>query len=366
MARRDRARQLVSRVLTALMVAAAMLGVKAPWEARSETNSGVPLVIAAGVPRQLAETTSDDELFAGLAAAGITGFLPFFQYQEIPEPKSLTREATFYPPCSPDAEPFVSMRRHGVRLVIPGQLLYAGGLTVEQGDAYLREMLACAGEGGVAAILSVDEPAHLLAEQDVERRMAEVRLIHERAAALAPGVPVVMVHAPLTALDESTPELRPRSADEIYRYFGLVAEFSAYADIVGFDLYAIPAGLAGYVVPDGGEALFGYEAGIPANLTWLRDAVPGKRYLMTLQAFGYGDLLNQPDHPDGRRPTGDEVAGMACASLNAGAEVIVWWGASMLSDDDPALWRDIEAVSARIANEPGWCDASLSSTDSSG
>ena len=320
--------------------------------ALADKSGTPPEILAAGAPRFLGEEASDDAFFAELASANMTSFLPIFQYQEVPESKSLPREADFYPPCSRDEEPFRSMRLHGVKLVIPGNLLYASTLSPEEGDAYLRQLIECAGEDGIAGIFSVDEPA--LGNPDLDEREAQVRLLYDRAKAIAPEIPVIMVHAPVVA-ETLNPDgsWRPISVEEAEMYLQAVDRLSVWADVVGFDLYIIPADTAKISVPGHGIEVVDYSVAIPAYIGWLDRNLPGKATLLVLQGFAYANLLGMEKSIEAvRRPTVAELSGMACAAWESGVDHLGWWGQSLLNETDLVLWSDIKAVSISISTDP--------------
>ncbi|MEQ1843026.1 MAG: hypothetical protein ABL994_21700, partial [Verrucomicrobiales bacterium] len=318
----------------------------------AEQTEVPPKILAAGAPRFLGESATDDAFFAELAAANMTSFLPIFQYQEVPESQSLPREADFYPPCSRDDDPFRSMRVPGVKLVIPGNLLYASDLTPEQGDEILRTIIDCAGEDGVAAIFSVDEPA--LGNPDLDQREAQVRLLYERSKLIAPSVPVVMVHAPvMTEWLNSDGTWSPVTVEQTEAYLAAVSRLSVWSDIVGFDLYIIPAETAKFSAPGHGIDVVDDVVAIPAYLDWLAVNAPGKETLLVLQGFSYTNLLGLDEEIDAtRRPSLHELTRMACAGWLGGVSHLAWWGQSFLRESDGALWNDIKAVSLSISTDP--------------
>jgi len=319
--------------------------------ARAEPAPPPPsLVIAAGVPRYIGETATDDELFAGLAEAGFNAFLPVFQYQEVPEPRSLDRENTFAPPCDGESGPYPTMRRHGIRLVLPGQLLYQPGMSRRDSDALLAALADCAGPDGIAAVFSVDEPA--LGNPDLDAREAEVRLIFERTHVLLPGVPVVMVHAPIVTEVLINGAWQPITEQSVADYLAAVERLSRWADIVGFDLYAIPASTAKITAPGLGVNVVDDEAAIPAYLAWLAEHAAGKQTILVLQGFGYADLVGVEPEASSRAPSAAELDRMACAAWRGGVTSLAWWGQSHLDAEDEALWRDFRSTTAAITTDP--------------
>lgn len=113
-------------------------------------------VFMAGVPKFLGESRDYDRIFQALADAGVTAFFPTFQYQELPDARSLGYEADFLPPCEADDPAFAAMREHGVKLIVPGQGLYPLDAFPGPDDDPLRALMHCAGEEMIQAVLSID------------------------------------------------------------------------------------------------------------------------------------------------------------------------------------------------------------------
>ncbi len=266
----------VRRLVCLFLILATVAAGGLPAHAQDESVQ----ILAAGVPKYLGESATDAELFGQLGDAGVSHFLPFFQYQEVPESRSLDRENDFFPPCSAGDEPFASMAANGVGLVLPGQLLWPAGQDPAIGDEYVRQFIECAGEDGISAMFSVDEPAFHM--DDIDAREAEVRLIYERSKALLPDIPVVMVHGPIVNETLDGDVWRPFTAEEAEQYLADVARLSVWADVVGFDLYMIPSETAKISAPGYGVDVLEYQTAFPAYLDWLSTQLPDKQSMLVL------------------------------------------------------------------------------------
>lgn len=336
----------VWRLVCLALVVATLSSAHRPTRAKVEPVQ----ILVAGVPKYLSETASDQALFAALGNAGISHFLPFFQYQEVPESLSLDRQDDFFPPCEAGDEPFASMESNGVGLVLPGQLLWPPGQDPSIGDNYIRQFIECAGAGGISAVFSVDEPAFHM--EDIDAREDEVRLIYERSKVLLPDVPVVMVHGPIVNETLDGEVWRPFTTEEAERYLNDVARLSVWADIVGFDLYMIPSETAKISAPGFGVEVLDFRTAYPAYLDWLATELPDKQSMLVLQAFGYAHLVGIEPDASSREPTADEILGMACVTWDSGADVIGWWGQSHLESESAPLWDAIVEVSRGLVTDP--------------
>lgn len=344
---------------SALFLVVSLIALRLTAQAQSEPPEVV--VIAAGVPRPMGETRDYDGWFAELADAGVTAFLATSQYQEVPEALALNYEADFVPPCSPDDPAFAAMRAHDIQLVVPGQLFYPPGELPPLEADPLRALLACTGDAGIFGVLSVDEPVNAPHEPADPTR--DVRAIYERVQQVAPNLPVLMVHAPIPSeipLEDGT--VRPVNEAEIAAYLVQVEQFSAYADIIGFDVYPIPPDIASVIAPGQGVVRVPYAIALPAYLDWLHQTADGRPIFMTLQGFSYARLLdaetNQQAADAGYRlrfPTETELRDMACLTAASDA-MIVWWGQSHLTSEDTAFWTSLLDVTRGVSSDPdGYC-----------
>lgn len=300
-------------------------------------------IIAAGVPKPLAEAENFEDIFHTLADAGMTVFFPTFQFEEVPEAKSLGFETYFLPPCQPLNAPLSAMIQAKVSLLVPGELLYPQlpASFPSQEEDPLRAMLACLGDKGVYGVYSYDEPV----AQGVS--LGSVRRFYERVKSIDPNLPVMMIHAPMLAdaEDMQTPEQRAAYLDNIKTY-------SQYADIVGFDVYPIPQHIAQVITPYS-SATKDYRLVIGDYLQWLQAELPNKRHALVLQGFSYthqfADGYLEEHYPPEmlaaiRPPNREELTEMVKLLQGHKAQVI-WWGQSHLEETDMALWHDILFVS---------------------
>jgi hypothetical protein len=308
-------------------------------------GSGETLGLA-GVPIDLAQGAGYERMFAELDASGLKVFLPTFQYQEVPEARTLGREVDFLPPCDPQSAAFRALRESGVQLIVPGALLYAPGLAGQVSGDPLAALLACAGRDSVYGVLSFDEPVlNGVAEN-------EVAALYRAVKAVDPSLPVLMVHAPLVAD-------RPEHATATGRdqYLAAVARYSQWSDIAGFDLYPVPQALAQILGPEG-QVAEGPGDLIRAYADWLAATVPDRAHFTVLQGFAIRDLYD----PDwaleavgadllalARPPTPDEMDAMFAAARAAGHDPILWWGAAALADVSQAPWPDIVRIGREAA-----------------
>ena len=86
----------------------------------SQSSTPLTPIIVAGVPKTLAESGDFQSIFQSLSEAGMTVFLPTFQYQEVPEAKSLSFDHHFMPPCQPLSDPLRAMLQARVSMIVPG------------------------------------------------------------------------------------------------------------------------------------------------------------------------------------------------------------------------------------------------------
>lgn len=313
----------------------------------SAASSAPLLIAAAGVPRDLGATRDYDRIFGALAEAGVTLFYPIFQYQEAPTAETLGFEVDFIAPCRRDDPAFAALRRHGVRLIAPGNLLYQPdaampALSIDP----LAALIACAGRESVYGVLSYDEPAH----NGVSARAADA--FYRRVKQVDPDLPVLMVHAPLIIEEGGMVDQAARDA-----YLRDVAELSKFADVVGFSTYPIPPEIAKMGSPFRGTEIVDHRVAAHDYMAWLRVAAPGKRYMAVLQGFSYADqfspeMLAVVAPPEVREmvrpPSARQFEEMANISIEGGADIIVWYGAGFSDREAAQGWRDVLEVSRRL------------------
>lgn len=296
----------------------------------------------AGVPVDLGRSRDYGEIFALLAANGIDLFFPTFLHQQLPVARSLGFERDFTPPCRPGDPAFAALRESGVGLIVPASLLYAPDrpLPPVSRDP-LAALIDCAGKGVVRGLLSYDEPVHSGVPEEA------AAALHARVRQVAPDLPVMMVHAPMTT--DTSPAHHAR-------YIEGVRRMSRHADIVGFDIYPVPGRIAKIVRPRSGtEVLEGAEA-VAAYAALIRELAPGRRHLAVLQNFAYADQYAAPLRESfpaelvaaARGPTAAEMEAMARAARAGGAEIIVWFGGAYTPSTAAPHWRATLEVTRRL------------------
>lgn len=315
-------------------------------------------VMMAGVPKYWGETRDYDDWFTKLKAAGVTAFLPFSEYQEAPEVLSLGYEVDFLPPCDRNSPAFQALRKHDMKLIVPAQLLYPPGNFPPLQDDPLLALSQCAGEGMIAAVLSIDEPFNAPRDLAVDP-YKDVRELYERVKTVTPELSVMMVHAPIVSeVTTADGQTRPVAQDEVDYYLSEVEHLSNYADLIGFDLYPIPEDLTRLTAPFQGGAPVDYSIAIPSYLQWMQQIEGERSYMMVLQGFSYEDQLSaelaQQAKDAGfavRPPDESELRAMACSVWQGGGSMIAWWGPSLLGQEDEAFWNQILNVSQHITSD---------------
>jgi hypothetical protein len=309
----------------------------------------LPLIGVAGVPRELAASRDYDRIFEALAANGIELFFPTFQYVEAPQSRSLGYETDFTAPCAAEDPAFTALRAHGVRLIVPASLLYDPAQPLPPLDSDpLAALIACAGADAVFGVLSYDEPAH--SGVPVQATQA----LYERIKAVAPELPVLMVHAPLRVEAGAPDDDAARSA-----YLAGVEQQSRAADIVGFDTYAVPPSIQRVGAPPAGNRVVDAETAVEGYLDFIKRVAPGKRYLSVIQNFSPADqyapemlALFPPElRAEARPPTKSELEGMLRAAVDNGASVIVWYGGGFIKSEGAPEWRGTLDVSAELGGK---------------
>jgi hypothetical protein len=310
----------------------------------SQTLAPPVTIIAAGVPKFLGESENFELIFRTLSEAGISVFFPTFQYKEVPEAKSLGLETQFLPPCQTLNPALTAMLQENVSLLVPGELLYPQVPTpfpsLEEDP--LQTLLTCLGQENIFAIYSYDEPI----AQGVS--LESVKRFYERAKAMNPQLPVMMIHKPFLADDATlqTPEQKAAYLNDIKTY-------SQYADIVGFDVYPIPPHVAQVISPYSSDPSTDYRIILDDYLKWLKTELPYKQLALVLQGFSFTHQFEESYLKENfpadilatiRAPSQEELREMVkvVRSYNA---YIIWWGQSFLEEADLKLWGDILSVS---------------------
>jgi hypothetical protein len=298
---------------------------------------------AAGVPRELAAARDYQAIYRHLAGNGISLFFPTFQYQEAPEALSFGYESDFTAPCDPVAPAFSALRGSGVRLIIPGELLYPYDRPMPPlARDPLAQLIRCAGRENIYGVTNYDEPVL------TGKPIGAVKQLYERVKAVDAAMPVLMVHAPVVTDQEPF-----ANADRIAAYFSTVAQYSAHADIAGFDVYPVPFEIAKLATPASGGKIAGLPRVLADYLDWMKANLASKRHLIVLQGFAMPDLY-APDYlrtivseeqlREIKAPTREETAAMAAAAEAAGVELIVWWGQGALKSLSQPPWPDVLSV----------------------
>jgi hypothetical protein len=314
----------------------------------SSTSLGQSVIIAAGVPKPLGESENFALMFRTLSEAGISVFFPTFQYKELPKAKSLGLETQFLPPCQKPNPALTAMTQENIRLLVPGELLYPQLPTPfpSLAEDPLQALSSCLGQENIFALYSYDEPIG----QGVS--LESVKRFYERAKAVNPQLPVMMIHKPILADDVTlqTPEQKAAYLDDVKRY-------SQYADIVGFDVYPIPNHVAQVISPYSSDPSTDYRIILEDYLKWLKRELPDKQLALVLQGFSYTnqyeDTFLQENFPPDflatiRAPSREEMGEMVKVALEYNA-YIIWWGQSFLEEADLQVWEDILSVTREIA-----------------
>lgn len=328
----------------------------------------------AGVPRYWGENRDYDAWFQALAEVGTTAFLPYSAYQELPESLSLGYEADFFPPCRYDAPAFQALRDHQIKLIAAGSLLYPTVELPSIDQDPLRALLDCTGDGMIAAVYSIDEPAYQALLDPANSDVYEhVEALYRRVKAIDPTLPVLMVHGPIRSeIQEADGTFRPTTQTEIDQYLDAVKKLSDYADIIAFDLYPIPAEIGHFPAPGQGVSSVDYTIAFPSYLQWLEEVAGDKPYFIVLQAFSFERQLSAEMAREVidagfavRPPTLVELQDMACLSFEGGASEIGWWGQSFLIEGDETLWENVLDVTHNMTSDPHrYCEMRMSSLGS--
>lgn len=297
-----------------------------------------PIMIVAGVPKELAETKDYDAIFRELKGAGVEAFFPLFLYEEVPVPKTTGNELDFFLPCRSDTPAFIAMRAHNVKYLVPGEILYIPNEFPPRSEDPLKRLIDCAGRDMILGVSSYDEPFF----NGITPEQAEK--LYRRVKEVDPTIPVFLVHASVPAVIIEGNTSRPTTAEEVSFYFSEIRRYTKYADILGFDVYPIPQRIAQTVTPyrPAGE-MPDYRIVIADYLRWLRENNDGKPYFIALQAFSYKNLGPSwlTNSTDGAPwPTKEELEEMIHVAATEQASSIIWFGPSYLKTaQDKLFWR---------------------------
>lgn len=136
-----------------------------------------------------------------------------------------------------------------------------------------------------------------------------------------PAHPVWMNHAPRNTIPQ-------------------LARFGLAADVVGCDIYPVPAGVAGH-----SDLADRTLASVGAYTDRMQASAPEKPVWMVLQGFGWNDIRaeDQPDDPTRRRPKPAETRFMAFDAIVHGARGLLYWGTYKVEKDSP-FWAELLAT----------------------
>lgn len=154
-----------------------------------------------------------------------------------------------------------------------------------------------------------------------------VAAAYERVKTIDPALDVLMVHTPIPG--DLGPEI---SMDIRQGYFGRIVQYSTYADVIGFDFYAYAEALSNIGSPLRGAEAVPVDGVIADYQQWLKNALPDKRRLVTLQGFALGDMFPDlvADYP-------------ALPSPPRSRKLTRWWrsqtGLSWLSGGGKPRWK---------------------------
>jgi hypothetical protein len=303
---------------------------------RAQPGSDVDFM-AAGIPATLGENPDFDCIFSQLRTAGIDIFLPFSEYQEVPEVRCLGYEAQFFQPLRQSGRALAALRRHKMKLLLPSAVIYPDGKFPPLREDPLRQLISRVGRANVFGVYAYDEPV-------LNGTIEKCQALYQRVKHIDASLRVVMVHAPV-------PESVTSEAD-FGEHFRKIKEASQFSDIVGFDIYAIPKDLLKVRGPySGPKKILGYRDALAEYLRWLRETLPQKRKLIVLQAF----CAQDQGHPywlaklyGDRRPTKQELDDMAKIVTDSGSS-LCWWGQSLVKDRDGQFWNDVLRATSRVA-----------------
>ncbi|MFA6239840.1 MAG: hypothetical protein WC655_02870 [Candidatus Hydrogenedentales bacterium] len=126
-----------------------------------------------------------------------------------------------------------------------------------------------------------------------------------------------------------------------------LAEFNLGADIVGCDIYPVPARVGGH-----SDIQDVTVTSVGAYTRRMQDAAPGKPTWMVLQGFGWADLNEtkaDSKRDEYRRPTFNESRFMAYNAIANGARGILYWGSAYI-EVDSELWSDLLKLVRELAD----------------
>ncbi len=126
-----------------------------------------------------------------------------------------------------------------------------------------------------------------------------------------------------------------------------LAAFNHAADVVGCDIYPVPAYWTGH-----SDLMERSCAATGAYTDRMQDAAPGKPVWMVLQGFAWPEIEKNPTPKsieEKRAPTFDESRFMAYDAIVHGARGILYWGTAYTKRDG-ALWGDLLKLVRELAD----------------
>lgn len=296
----------------------------------------------AGSPISSIQGKNYKQLFQTLTSNGIKTYFPTFQFVEVPRPKTLGYESDFAVPCTPDDPSFRALRETGMKLILPGEIVYPHANRIGRDTGAndpLVQIIQCAGRDNVAGISNYDEAA------DQGRSIRDVAAFYAHVKKVDPTLPVLMVHGPII-----TDKPQHSSVQRIKNYLNNVVAFSQHADVVGFDVYPVPAFVSKVATPKSNGRDVTVNQAVAEYMQWLNQVVPNKRKLMVLQGFAYTNLYDKKYREENfpaallatvRPPTRSETEMMLQQARSAGVDMVIWWGVAALPDTQAEPWPSI-------------------------
>ncbi len=311
-----------------------------PEYERAASSTQTPIqFIAAGIPAQEFTSITWSSVFKKLAINNIRIFLPTFQYQEVPEAKSSGQEVAFLSPCESPHPAHAALKDAHVKLLIPLEVWYpVQDQLPSLVDDPLKQFITCVGREHISGVTLYDEAIH------VGVPLQKVKELYERVKLVDPTLLVLMVHAPVTAENDSMVTERERR-----EYFEKVVAYSTYADVVGFDVYGVPALTAKISSPYASGAELSYDRAIEDYMLWLQNRIPNKQHLMVFQAFAFADqysdeiLATLPKElvdTASVSPSQAEIETMVSLAQKYNIAYVAWWGQSFLKKNS-TVWESI-------------------------
>lgn len=292
-----------------------------------------------GVPYDVAVTRDFDAIFAQMQASGQSLIMPMAIYESHPVQLSTGLDAVFFPPPygSADAALYAAMRAHGIKLVVPAELVYPQGNALPApADDPLLALIEAAGADLVAAVYTYDEPVL----NGVST--AALRAVYQHVKSIAPELSVIQVNAPAEA------------GGSLGSYLADVLSAAQWADQVGFSIYGTGLPGSGFRTPFSGGAVVDQTTALGDYMQWIDIFLPDKGKVGVLQGFGLADLFSD-SMLAGMDPalvqaasTPDAAAMAEAARALAGADTLMWFGPSYLESSLGTAWQDILRISASL------------------